>query len=263
MGDVLSGGSAQESGEKQDLGFETVGQGESMGRKRKRGNAHSDDDSSSNSDGFYSNDGRSESESDDEQRAHTLAMGQLIAFSHARAKELIDASYNRYSWNDADDLPEWFVEDEKEHNRPQMPVTREMVQASRRRFLELSKAPIKKVAEARARKKMRMVKAMEKAKRLANKIAEDTDLSTRSKMRAIEKAMNKSRVKKTGSVTVRVTKGRRKALGGKKSGVKVKFADKRMRSDERGLKRAAKAKGRKGTKRFKKGRRTSTGKRRH
>ena len=52
------------------------------------------------------------------------------------------------------------------------------------------------------------------------------------------------------------------SMGGKKGGVKVKFADKRMRSDERGLKRAAKAKGRKGTKRFKKGRRTSTGKRR-
>ena len=204
----------------------------------------------------------SRKKSDDEQRAHTLAMGQLMAFSHARAKELVDASYNRYSWNDADDLPEWFVDDEKEHNRPQMPVTREMVQASRRRFLELSKAPIKKVAEARARKKMRMVKAMEKAKRLANKIAEDTDLSTRSKMRAIEKAMNKSRVQKTGSVTVRVTKGGRNATGGKKGGVRVKFADRRMRSDERGLKRAANAKGRKGSKRFKKGKRTSTGKRR-
>ena len=180
--------------------------------------------------------------SDDEQRAHTLAMGTLMAFSHAREKELIDASYNRYSWNDAADLPDWFVEDEKEHNRPQLPVTREMVQASRRRFLELSKAPIKKVAEARARKKMRMVKAMEKAKRLANKIAEDTDLSTRSKMRAIEKAMNRSHVKKTGSVTVRVTKGNKARRGGGKKGaggMRVKFADKRMRSDERGMKRAA------------------------
>ena len=64
----------------------------------------------------------------------------------------------------------------------------------------------------------------------------------RSKMRAIEKAMNRSHVKKTGSVTVRVTKGNKARRGGGKKGaggMRVKFADKRMRSDERGMKRAA------------------------
>ena len=177
-------------------------------------------------------------ESDDETRAHTLAMGTLMAFSHARAKELIDASYNRYSFTDTN-LPEWFEEDEKEHNRPQMPITKEMVRAAKARFLEISNAPIKKVAEARARKKMRLVKAVEKAKKLANRIAEDTDMSTRSKMRAIEKAMLKSRVQKTGSVTVKVTKNNGASKSGHGKGVRVKFADKRMRSDQRGRERAA------------------------
>ena len=179
--------------------------------------------------------------SDDEMRAHTLAMGTLMAFSHARAKEMIDASYNRYAFTDTN-LPEWFVEDEQEHNRPQMPVTKEMVQASKQRFIDLNAAPIKKVAEARARKKMRLAKAVEKAKRLANRIAEDTDMSTRSKMRAIEKAMGKSRVQKTGSVTVRVTRsnGARSSGKGKDKSVRVKFADKRMRSDQRGMDRAMK-----------------------
>ena len=177
--------------------------------------------------------------SDDDTRAHTLAMGTLMAFSHSRAKELIDASYNRYAFTDTN-LPEWFVEDEQEHNRPQMPVTKAMVQAAKQRFIDLSKAPIKKVAEARARKKMRLAKAVEKAKRLANRIAEDTDMSTRSKMRAIEKAMNKSRVQKTGSVTVKVTKNNGARSGGNRGkGVRVKFADKRMRSDQRGMDRAA------------------------
>jgi AdoMet-dependent rRNA methyltransferase SPB1 len=87
-----------------------------------------------------------------------------------------------------------------------------------------------------------LAKAVEKAKRLANRIAEDTDMSTRSKMRAIEKAMGKSRVQKTGSVTVRVTRsnGARSSGKGKDKSVRVKFADKRMRSDQRGMDRAMK-----------------------
>ena len=71
--------------------------------------------------------------SDDEQRAKTLALGRLMAFSHSQAKDLIDASYNRYAWNDPEDLPSWFQDDEKKYNRPQMPITKEMVEAEKRR----------------------------------------------------------------------------------------------------------------------------------
>jgi hypothetical protein len=41
----------------------------------------------------------------------TLALGTLM-LRKSRAKKLVDASYNRFAWNDPTDLPEWFVDDE-------------------------------------------------------------------------------------------------------------------------------------------------------
>jgi Spb1 C-terminal domain len=32
----------------------------------------------------------------------------------------MDAAYNRFSWNDPKDLPDWFTDDEAKHYRPQV-----------------------------------------------------------------------------------------------------------------------------------------------
>lgn len=56
---------------------------------------------------------------DDEERAATLAIGTMM-LRRSKAKALVDASYNRFAWNDASDLPEWFVDDEEKHYRPQV-----------------------------------------------------------------------------------------------------------------------------------------------
>lgn len=50
-------------------------------------------------------------EYDSEDEAVTLALGTLM-LRKSRAKKLVDASYNRFAWNDPADLPEWFVDDE-------------------------------------------------------------------------------------------------------------------------------------------------------
>ena len=131
--------------------------------------------------------------SDDDQRAHTLALGQLM-LTHSKTKAFVDASYNRYAWNDPEDLPSWFVQEEKEHNRPQLPVTKAMVQAAKLRLRQLNDAPMRKVAEARARKKERAARRLQKAKRLAEKIADDDQLTAKTKMRAIAKAMAKTKL---------------------------------------------------------------------
>merc|ERR1711871_202598 len=181
--------------------------------------------------------------SDDDQRAHTLALGQFM-LRHSTAKDFVDASYNRYAWNDPDDLPAWFVEEEKEHNKPQLPVTKQMVLEAKRRLRRLDAAPIKKVAEARARKKERASRRMEKAKKLAEKIVDDDQLTARTKMRAIAKAMAKTKTPSPGSVHVVVRKGGKSTVskGAKGGKPKVKFVDRRMRSDMRGMKRVEKGK---------------------
>ncbi len=194
--------------------------------------------------GSFNQDINTDSESsDDEKRAHTLALGQLM-LTHSKTKALVDASYNRYAWNDPDDLPSWFVQEEKEHNKPQLPVTKAMVQAAKLRLRQLNDAPMKKIAEARARKKERAVRRMQKAKRLAEKIADDDQLTAKTKMRAIAKAMAKTKTPRPGSVHVVVRKGGKStvAAGAKGGKPKVKFVDRRMRSDMRGMKRVEKGK---------------------
>ena len=57
---------------------------------------------------------------DDEGKAETLALATMM-LRKSKAKQLVDASYNRYAWNDPKDLPSWFVDDEKRHYRSATP----------------------------------------------------------------------------------------------------------------------------------------------
>ena len=58
---------------------------------------------------------------DNHDRAMTLALGTLM-LRKSRQKALVDASYNRFAWNDPKDLPSWFLDDESRHNKPQLPI---------------------------------------------------------------------------------------------------------------------------------------------
>ena len=53
---------------------------------------------------------------DDDDKAETLALASMM-LRRSKAKKLVDASYNRFAWNDPRDLPAWFVDDEKRHDR--------------------------------------------------------------------------------------------------------------------------------------------------
>ena len=79
---------------------------------------------------------------------------RFLEEGRAATSRIIDSTYNRYSFNDnSSSLPSWFVTDESKHNRPQMPVTKEMVQAIKAELSDLAAKPIKKVLEARGRKR--------------------------------------------------------------------------------------------------------------
>eukprot|EP00501_MAST-03F_sp_TOSAG23-6_P002634 GSMAST32.ASY1.ANO1.2776.1 assembled CDS len=170
------------------------------------------------------------------EHARTLAMGEIM-LKHSKAKDLLDGTYNRFAFDDPEGLPSWFVDDENQHNRPQLPVTREMVEKIKARYVDLANKPIKKVAEARARKRFKAVQRMKKAKQRAEAIVNNDDLSAVSKMNAIRKAMKKAEVKKPGKCyVVNAGKGR-KAKGGRGSKYATRVVDKRSKNDKRATKR--------------------------
>ena len=161
-------------------------------------------------------------------------MGKLM-LSHSKAKSMVDASYNRFAWADDEDLPSWFADDQRRHNRPQLPVTKEMVNRIRRQYQDLAEKPIKKVAEARARKRKRAVEKLQKAKKKAQAILDAPDMSAYSKMKAVAKAYRGTDVKRPSKTYV---VGNAKGTG--KSSYSVKFVDKRLKSDKRGMRLASK-----------------------
>ncbi|NXT54012.1 SPB1 protein, partial [Pluvianellus socialis] len=125
--------------------------------------------------------------------AEGLALGSVIATSKKARRDLIDDSFNRYSFNeDEGELPEWFTEEEKQHRRKQIPVDRQTVEAYRQRWREINARPIKKVAEAKARKKRRMLKKMEQMKKKAEAVVSTVDISEREKVAQLRRIYKKA-----------------------------------------------------------------------
>jgi hypothetical protein len=59
-------------------------------------------------------------------------------------------------YGDMDGLPKWFVDEEKQHCRASLPVTKELVERYKAKMKEINQRPTKKVAEAKGRKKRRV-----------------------------------------------------------------------------------------------------------
>merc|ERR1719482_2261600 len=95
--------------------------------------------------------------------------------------DLIDSGYNRYAWNDPEDLPDWFTLEEKKYTKPEMPVSKELMDEYRRKLREINARPIRKVAEARARNKMKVDKRMSRIRKQAQSLSENQDIGHVSK----------------------------------------------------------------------------------
>ncbi|CAH3167195.1 unnamed protein product [Porites evermanni] len=166
----------------------------------------------------------------------TLALGHKMAFSRKNKRDIIDSGYHRWAFNDAN-LPEWFVEDEAKHYQRQLPVSKEMVAEYRARMKEINARPVKKIAEAKARKKRKEMKRLEKARKKAEAICDTVDVSEKEKMNQIRSLYKKAALKgKPKEVKYVVAKKSQAAKRMKRpAGVKgpYKIVDQRMKKDLR------------------------------
>jgi len=172
----------------------------------------------------------SESDADSDTMTERLALA-TYAYKTGRFSELHDNAYNRYAWND-DDLPSWFADDENRHNKPMLPITKDIAQQIKQRFMDINARPIKKVAEAKARKKKRAINRLEKLKTKASNIVKSSDMSEREKMKQIEKLYH-SNPNKMKPSRVYVVSRKYQSAPGRKSKGPVKVVDPRMKKDLR------------------------------
>jgi len=176
-------------------------------------------------------------EMNDYEKAELLALGTLLKTGKIKLSDLIDDGFNRYTFND-DDLPTWFEQEERHHNKPITPVTKQMTRDILANNRAINARPIKKVAEAKARKKLKAKRKIDKIKKRANHIAVDNELSETAKARAIEKLyksqMAKMKTKQVYVVRNKFQKGKARIGPKKSAGTKVKIVDKRMKADKRG-----------------------------
>ncbi|EMD42016.1 hypothetical protein CERSUDRAFT_147510 [Gelatoporia subvermispora B] len=176
--------------------------------------------------------------------AEAVTLAQQLVNREKTKTDLINEGFNRYSLNAKDGLPPWFLDDEEKHYKSNLPVTKEAMAALRAKMRALDARPIKKVAEAKARKKFKAAQRLEKAMKKAEGVNQTADLTEREKAKQIEKLMNKSMAtKQRKEIKVVVAKGSHKGLKGRPNGVKGRYVmvDSRMKKEVRAQKRKEKA----------------------
>ncbi|KAK3711953.1 AdoMet-dependent rRNA methyltransferase spb1 [Vermiconidia calcicola] len=178
--------------------------------------------------------------------AEAMTLAHALATGKTSKAQLTDDNFNKYSHRDTDGLPEWFLDDENKHSRPQRPVISEAAKAIKEKQRALNARPIKKVREAKARKTLRTARRLEKLKKKSEGLAEGGDMSEKDKANNIASLMAKAKKgagqKKNKKAVKVVRAGGVNKGAGRPRGVKGKYkmVDPRLKKDVRGEKRAAK-----------------------
>lgn len=178
--------------------------------------------------------------------AEAVTLAQQLVNRETTKTQLINDGFNRYSLNSKEGLPTWFLDDESKFYKPNIPITKEAVAALRAKQRALDARPIKKVAEAKARKKYKAAQRLDKAMKKAEGVNATSDMSEREKAQQIEKLMRKGMSKakrEKKDIKVVVAKGAHRGIQGRPKGVKGRYAmvDARMKKEGRAKKRKEKA----------------------
>ncbi|KAF8974023.1 Spb1 C-terminal domain-containing protein [Flammula alnicola] len=178
--------------------------------------------------------------------AEAVTLAQQLVNREKTKTQLINEGFNRYSLNSKEGLPSWFLDDEAKNYKLNIPVTKEAMAALRAKQRALDARPIKKVAEAKARKKFKAAQRLDKAMKKAEGVNATADMSEREKAQQIDKLMRKGMSgaqKAKKEVKLVVAKGANKGLKGRPKGVKGRYSmvDSRMKKEVRAKKRKEKA----------------------
>ena len=164
-----------------------------------------------------------------------VTLAQRLVNRQTTKTHLINDGFTRYALNSKEGLPSWFLDDEAKHYKPNLPITKDAVLALREKQRALDARPIKKVAEAKARKKLKAAQRLEKAMKKAEGVNQTADMTEREKASQIEKLMRKGKGKgkKKSDIKVVVAKGPNRGIKGRPRGVKgrYKIVDARMRKE--------------------------------
>ncbi|RSL94174.1 AdoMet-dependent rRNA methyltransferase SPB1 [Fusarium oligoseptatum] len=171
--------------------------------------------------------------------AHQLATGQKTTH------DAIDDGFNKYAFRDRDGLPEWFIDDEGKHDKLQKPITKAAAQAIKEKMRAFNARPIKKVREAKARKKFKAAQKLEKLKKKSDMLNNDENMTEKEKSDSISRLMAKAaRKKPKQAAKLVVARGLNRGIKGRPKGVKGRYriVDPRMKKELRAQKRIAKRK---------------------
>merc|ERR1719376_973280 len=190
-----------------------------------------------------------------------LALGEQLIKSKKAKRDIMDNGWNRFMFND-ENLPDWFQKEEELHMKKKPDVDPDVVEKYREMGKEMNVKTIKKVVEAKARRKRRVAKKLDQARKKSAHILENSDIGSREKAAEINKLYKKAqqagKTKEVSYVVAKKHKAQKRAQ--RPSGVKgpYKQVDPRMKKDnaakrsnaKQGKKRRLKGKQAKPTKQF-------------
>ncbi|UXI20081.1 hypothetical protein NH340_JMT06024 [Sarcoptes scabiei] len=160
-----------------------------------------------------------------------LAIAKTIIKSAKSKRDLMDDGWNRFMHNDLDVLPTWFKREEQIHCRKPLHISQDFPKKSK--TSNISKIN-KKELEAKARKKKRISRKMEKAREKAEHLTDDPNMSNKEKIdciRRVYKKASSSKIDKRPKLVV----AKRQYGNRRPPGVKgrYKIVDSRMKKDKR------------------------------
>merc|ERR1711953_764820 len=190
-----------------------------------------------------------------------LALGEQLIQSKKAKRDIMDNGWHRFMFDD-DNLPDWFAQEEEMHMKKKPDVDPDLVEKYKEKGKEMNVKTIKKVVEAKARRKRRVAKKLDQARKKSAHILENSDIGSREKANEINKLYKKAqqagKSKEVSYVVAKKHKAQKRSQ--RPAGIKgpYKQVDARMKKDselkrgnaKQGKKRRLKGKQAKPTKQF-------------